>query len=316
MRKRPTYGDIYDISAGDVAMVMQSNCWPTPELRSALGFRLRAMINGGRALIENLLDVDRDAVAGLADDLVGAIGGSSNDMADSMCLGAFTGTYKANPAVAIRAAAVGSGRTPSGLLSKDVAFYQIAFVLFTVVMRLHVAAHWLRSEGKHPIISDMVAMSFAQSVSMIEECLWAAEEKTPALDDVRKRYVEVLKQWRPFRDDAAHLAERYLRDSLGSAHDCESDADGSRIVVMYDPEYDALRTGDERGSLLEACDASAAILHDLEARAKEEVFILIPFTTSLNRRARVVFWSSFNAVVRCGFAERPRQLIWCLIFNR
>ena len=260
-RKHVTRSEAEDITDEDVQRVIDAQFTLDDRARFELGDKVALMANGGRALLRR--EFDYDPVNSLDTARYAKfIGESAGDIAESEALGFFTGAYKANRAVAIRAAKVGHGER-SGLLSKDTSAADILVVCYIAVAQIHVGSSWLRLHASdYPMVAPLVTHSVAQKVSIVEECIFAAEELVKSARDVTETRQEFFKHWRHFRDDAAHYGDRMLRQPLGP-HSCR-DSKGARAVAEYDPAIHAVRTGEHLADLEEACRQTEEALGELE----------------------------------------------------
>lgn len=98
-----------------------------------------------------------------------------------------------------------------------------------------------------PAGSQMLVIGgVVQTLFWVAECLDALEERVPSIPDVRVAFNLCIEAWRLFRDDAAHVADRILRESPPRKHDAiHSEVETMSVIsiLSYNFHSDTLSTG-------------------------------------------------------------------------
>jgi hypothetical protein len=99
----------------------------------------------------------------------------------------------------------------------------------------------IRAPGESPRIQTLLIASVVQLLAMMKETVDIMLEVAPCLNDTVAPFAGDFERWTRYRDDAAHLPDRLLREPAKGKNDTRStDArfGGGTTVFSYDPNTD------------------------------------------------------------------------------
>lgn len=114
------------------------------------------------------------------------------------------------------------------------------------------------------------------------KALTALQELAPCVGDIKARFAAGLQAWSTFRDDAAHIIDRTLREPIvwGPKGDNQAalnastwDWEEGTLVVGYDSANDRVVTGTSSLDLGKAIERASEIYGLVSTRVNEETLI-------------------------------------------
>lgn len=172
-----------------------------------------------------------------------------------------------------------------GALRASATPWQIVGIIGDLVTRLNSGYKVLKKSAVQPLeppvyeqitVGTFVVGGIATSLSWIEEAVEALEEAAPPVRGIAKRYEAQFEEWRTFRDDAAHVVDRTLREPVKRRnvddHDSAvTDPEYGRgtLVIGYDHTRDVLVTGTHELALDKAIETAGEI-YDVASREVNE----------------------------------------------
>jgi hypothetical protein len=135
-----------------------------------------------------------------------------------------------------------------GKLRAEVHTWTVLYFMNDFLGRAIEGHDFVRQSDASDNIKTIVLGGALQYLALLDEGLVALEELAPPLAEIRKHFDADLSQWRSFRDDAAHIADRLIRESQGARNEAgykTSQQLQALGVLNYDYVTDIVRTGGE-----------------------------------------------------------------------
>ena len=105
----------------------------------------------------------------------------------------------------------------------------------------------IRDPAESSVIQQLLIISVVQMLAMMSETVAIMIEVAPSLSDNMAPFADDFALWSRYRDDAAHIPDRLLREPGIRRNDARSTdetwGDGT-TVLSYDPVSDSVLTGE------------------------------------------------------------------------
>ena len=117
---------------------------------------------------------------------------------------------------------MGQRKDGKGSVRKGVGAWGVLATMQHLMFFAEGGYHELRTGNFDEIVGTFVLSGVIQSLANLREAYDILTEVAPEMRDVANPYCNDFIIWNDFRDDAAHVADRLLREAIGTRHDARS----------------------------------------------------------------------------------------------